>query len=86
MKTLNINIYFSFYNSLTNHVKHEVPYQKAQCHSTAKYESSSWNDKSGIVRWLQNREEPNSNDQQIKIPCMPIKRKRESKMRKTLYI
>lgn len=40
-KTLHFNIYFSFYNSLTNHVKHEVPYQKAQCHSTAKYESSS---------------------------------------------
>lgn len=25
---------------LTNHVKHEVPYQEAQCHTTAKYESS----------------------------------------------
>lgn len=25
---------------LTNHVKHEVPYQEAQRHSTAKYESS----------------------------------------------
>lgn len=27
---------------LTNHVKHEVPYQKAQCHSTAKQKSSRW--------------------------------------------
>lgn len=25
---------------LTNHVKHEVPYQEAQCHSTAKQERS----------------------------------------------
>lgn len=35
----------STYAGLTNHVKHEVPYQKAQCHSTAKYESSRCKDK-----------------------------------------
>lgn len=27
--------------TLTNHVKHEVSYQEAQCHCTAKYERSS---------------------------------------------
>lgn len=37
---------------LTNHVKHEVPYQEAQCHSTAKNESSRWKDKHKMCQWI----------------------------------
>ena len=37
---------------LTNNVKHEVPYQEAQRHSTAKYESSRWKDKRTMQQWI----------------------------------
>lgn len=40
------------HRGLTNHVKHEVPYQEAQCHSTAKYKSSRWKDKWTVCQWI----------------------------------